>query len=313
MPLLYLLFYLLFGILFVLNVLAKWMAKGTRCINPYIRNGIKTIMWLTIIISIFYGYYTFQRSDIISFDKLMVKPTIEKCQNFIDKYPNSKKVSDVKSWINKRYEQELRAANDSLSLSLFINKYSNNYSFKEDYKKPFLDKAIKLLDKEKKRLEYERYERMKREQVEWNSEARAWQTASEKGSLEMYHRYLKLYPNGEHVSQATKMIIDLEVAAVFQNGNYGQLPSMDKIGYGKGAYSTVTVVNNTEYSLTLLYSGVESKRVIINSYGTQDVQLKSDFYRIVASVNARGVRSFAGTEDLTGGNYCVSYYISTSK
>lgn len=308
-----LILYLLLGIFLVLNALAKCLSKSSQCSNLYLRNGVRTIMVLTIIFSIFYALYSYNERDKISFDKLMSKPSIEKCQNFIDKYPNSEKVSNVKSWINNRYEQELHAATDSLSLSLFINKYSNNYSFKEDYKKPFLDKAIKLLDKEKKRLEYERYERMKREQVEWNSEVRAWQTASEKGSLEMYQRYLKLYPNGEHVPQATKMIIDLEVADVFKNGNYGQLPSMDKIGYGKGAYSTVTIVNNTEYYLTLLYSGVESKRVIINSYGTQDVQLKSDFYRIVASVNARGVRSFAGTEDLTGGNYCVSYYISTSK
>lgn len=147
----------------------------------------------------------------------------------------------MRDWINKQYENELRAANDSLSLSLFIDKYSSNYRFKEEYKHPYLNKAIKQLDEEKKRLEYERNEQIRREQVVWNSEDRAWQTASERGMLVMFQRYLNLYPNGVHRSEAMKKIIDLEVADVFRSGNYGQLPSMDKIGYGKSAYTTVTV------------------------------------------------------------------------
>lgn len=313
MPILYLFFYILFGVLFVLNALAKWLAKGTQCVNPYIRNSIKVMMWLTIISSIFYSLYTYQKRDIISFDKLMVKPTIEECQSFIDDYPNSEKVSEVKGWINKQYEDELRAANDSLSLALFIDKYSSNYRFKEEYKHPYLNKAIKQLDEEKKRLKYERNERIRREHMAWNSEDRAWQTASERGTLAMFQQYLNLYPNGVHKSEAMKKIIDLEVANVFRDGNYGQLPLMDKTGYGESAYTTVTVKNDTQYTLTLLYSGTESKRIVINSHGSQNVQLKSGSYRIVASVDASRVRNFAGKEDLTGGSYSVSYYISTSR
>lgn len=222
-------------------------------------------------------------------------------------------MSEVRNWINKQYENELRAANDSLSLCLFINKYSSNYRFKEEYKQPFLNKAIKLLDKEKKRLEYERNERIKREQVAWSSEDRAWETVLKGGTLAMFQRYLKLYPNGVHGSEAMKKIIDLEVADVFGSGNYGQLPSMDKTGYGKSVYTTVTVKNDTQYTLTLLYSGTESKRIVISSYDSQNVQLKSGSYRIVASVDANRVRNFAGKEDLTGGIYSVNYYVSTSR
>ena len=71
--------------------------------------------------------------------------------------------------------------------------------------------------------------------------------------------------------------------------------------------------NDTQYTLTLLYSGTESKRIVISSYDSQGVQLKSGSYRIVASVDARRVRNFAGKEDLTGGIYSVNYYISTSR
>lgn len=284
-----LILYILLGIFFALNALAKCLAKATRSGNSYMRNGLHTLMGLVIIFSIFYAWYTYQRRDIVSFDKLKTEITIEKCQNFIDKYPHSEKISVVKSWIDKRYEDELRMANDSLSLTLFIDKYSSNYRFKEEYKHPYLNKAIKQLDEEKKRLKYERNERIRREQVAWNSEDRAWQTASERGTLAMFQRYLNLYPNGVHKSEAMKKIIDLEVANVFRNGNYGQLPIMDKTGYGKSAYTTVTVKNDTQYSLTLLYSGTESKRIVINSHGSQNVQLKSGSYRIVASVNASRV------------------------
>lgn len=308
-----LILYLLIGIFFVLNSLAEWLVKGAQCSNPYLRNGLRTIMALTILFSLFYALYVHQVRDTISFDKLMIKPTIEKCQNFIDDYPKSKKISEVRSWINKQYEHELQAANDSLSLSLFIDKYSNNYCFKEEYKHPFLNKAIKLLDKEKSRLEYERKERMRKEEIDWNSEESAWQTVSKQATLDMCRKYLRLYPNGEHKSQVLRMKIDSEVADVFKIGNYGRLPSMDKTGYGKGSYTTITVTNDTQYTLTLLYSGIESLRVVIGSRGTRNVRLKSGSYRIVASVNAGGIRTFAGSEELNGGSYSVNYYISTSR
>ena len=41
-----------------------------------------------------------------------------------------------------------------------------------------------------------------------------------------------------------------------------------------------------------LYSGTESKRIVISSYDSQGVQLKSGSYRIVASVDASRVRNF---------------------
>jgi len=111
-----------------------------------------------------------------------------------------------------------------------------------------------------------------------------------------------------------KKIIDLEVADVFRSGNYGQLPSMDKTRYGKSTYTTVAIKNDTQYTLTVLYSGMESKRIVISSYDSQNVQLKSGSYRIVASVDdASKVLNSAGKQDLTGGIYSVNYYISTSR
>lgn len=241
----------------------------------------------------------------------MENSTIENAQNFITKYPKSDKIAEVQSWINKQYEAELQSATDSLSLSNFISKYSNNYRFEERYKQPFLKKAIELLNREKQRQEKERNERERIEQERWSSETNAWQTVTEVGTLDMYRKYLKLYPDGLHRLQAKKKVIDLEVADVFSSNKYGSLPPMDKTMYGAGTYTTITVKNDTRYTLTLLYSGIESLRVVIKAYDSKKIKLKSDSYRIVASVNANGVLNFAGTENLVGGEYSVSYYIQS--
>ena len=121
-----------------------------------------------------------------------------------------------------------------------------------------------------------------------------------------------MYSNGAHKSSAEKKIIDLQVASVYA-GEHGELPSMDRIGYGGGASSTISVYNNTAYTLTLLYSGPDSKRLTIPSHQTGNVTLKNGYYRIAASVSAAGVRSFAGSENLNGGSYSVEYYIVTSR
>lgn len=308
-----LIFYLLIVIFLGLNAIAKWLSKGVQSSNSYLRYIVRTIMVLTILFSIGYASYVYTSRDGRAFEKLMKSATIEKAQSFITQYPNSTKIAEVQSWINKQYETELQSATDSLSLSNFICKYSNDYQFHEKYKQPFLKRAIELLNKEKQRLEKERNERMRKERLLWISEAKAWQTASKAGTLDMYRKYLKLYPDGLHSSQAKKKVIDLEVANVFYSNNYGRLPSMDKTGYGVGTYTTVTVKNDTQYILTLLYSGIESQRIIITAYSSKNIRLKSGTYRIVASVNATRVQNFAGTENLTGGEYSVSYYIQTSR
>lgn len=295
-------------------MVAKFLAKGVCSSNPYLRNGLRTVMLLTILFGIFYALYMHRNRDIIAFDELIAELTIEKCQRFVDTYPNSKKTAEVITLIKKIYEAELYATKDSLGLSNYIAKYSNNNLYKEIYKRPYIERAIAGLNLEKQRLAYLRNEKIKKEQGEkWGSDVIAWQTASGNGTLKQYRQYLKLYPNGKYKSQAMKKIIDLEVAEIFKDGKYGQLPSMDRIGYEKSSYTIITVKNNTKFILTLLYSGVESLRVIINPYGTRNVKLKSGSYRIVASVDANGVRNFAGSEDLTGGSYSMSYYISTSR
>jgi len=143
----------------------------------------------------------------------------------------------------------------------------------------------------------------------WETDAEAWEMAQEINTSASYKKYIWRYPNGIGIKQAKKLVIDREVDDIF-GGDYGVLPTMDKTSQGQGKTSNISVYNNTSYTLTLRYSGIESKKIVILSQSRENILLNNGNYRIAASVNGP-VRSFAGTETLTGGSYDVEYYITT--
>ena len=164
----------------------------------------------------------------------------------------------------------------------------------------------------------EKYWRDSEERIEeienrdWGTEPMAWRTAQRVNTLTAYNRYLELYPKGAHAKAADKKVIDLSVSNIFA-GDHGTLPGMDKTSYSSSGRNTISVSNDTQYTLTLLYSGPDSKRLVLYPRSSGTVSLPNGTYRVAASVAASNVRSYAGTETLTGGSYDVSYYISTSR
>ncbi|MBR2237111.1 MAG: hypothetical protein IJ887_04440 [Prevotella sp.] len=172
------------------------------------------------------------------------------------------------------------------------------------------------IEQEKEREEQRRVEDLQRarereEQEKYGTDAKAWATAKTENTIESYREYLKRYPKGSHVEEADKYIIDLEVQSVISSGDYGLLPPSQKISYGTGRRSTVSLTNNSSQTITIRYSGVKSMKIVLSSGETRSIILPSSTYKVVAT--ATGVRSFYGTEDLTGGDYESVYYISTSR
>ena len=149
------------------------------------------------------------------------------------------------------------------------------------------------------------------ENRKWNTESKAWSTARRENTISAYKKYIRLYPNGAHYTQADRNLIDLEVASIYA-GDHRSLPSMDKTSWGSGPTANVSVTNETSYTLTVLYSGPHSKRLVIPSGQTYSISLKNGEYKVAASVNANNVRDYAGIENLNGGSYSVKYYISTT-
>ena len=146
----------------------------------------------------------------------------------------------------------------------------------------------------------------------WGTEESAWAYACEMNKANTYEEYESLYPSGNHFSEAEKRAVDLRVNSIF-GSDHGTLPAMNKTGYGGGTTSTVVVENATSYVLTVYYSGNDGKRLVIQPNGRQSVVLTNGNYRIAASVNSSSVRSYAGTENLAGGEYSVKYYIQTTR
>lgn len=145
----------------------------------------------------------------------------------------------------------------------------------------------------------------------WKTDDMAWNEATRINNSFAYNKYLALFPNGRKVQKAKKILIDIEVDDIFEK-DHGELPKMDKTtSQMRGITSNIIVYNNTSYTLTLRYSGTESKIINIPSQTNQNITLTSGHYRIAASVNTFNVRNYAGTQDITGGNYNVEYYIKT--
>ena len=144
----------------------------------------------------------------------------------------------------------------------------------------------------------------------WSTESRAWKTASTINTIISYTQYLSLYPQGKHQKEADKLIIDMQVDATFA-GQHGNLPEMNRSASSGGPNSSIRVYNKTAYTLTLLYSGVESKRLVLAPQSKGNIKLENGVYRIAASVDAPDIGRYTGKENLVGGTYEVEYYIET--
>ena len=258
-----------------------------------------------------------------AYKNLSSKASEDDYAEFIIRYPNSPYKKDA---MLRYYETAVK--NGVSSLDAFANKYSS-----EDLGKKASSRVTQICDslytvaerigmiegwneyRASVPVSYYADSQDRIEEIQnqsWNTEPKAWSQATYDNTLSSYQKYLDLYPNGAHHKAADKKVIDLQVANVYAS-EHGELPSMDKVGYGRGSTSDICIENSTQYTLTLLYSGPDSKRVVISPQQTSYVTLRNGSYRVAASVSASGVRNFAGTENLTGGSYSVEYYIVTSR
>lgn len=160
---------------------------------------------------------------------------------------------------------------------------------------------IKELEIIKEQEEFEMY---------WYNEKKAWDRAV---SVYDYEKYLSYYPKGEHAIEAEKRIVDGKIKRIM-SGQYSPLPDME--GHSRRSSietstSLILITNSTNFILSVYYSGVDSKRVILAPNQSSTITLKNGSYRIAASVDAPSVSNFAGTKYLSGDEYKSNYYIET--
>lgn len=147
------------------------------------------------------------------------------------------------------------------------------------------------------------------EDKSWESEYSAWQTASRLNTKEAYQKYIAIYPNGPHRPEANQRLIDIDVNNIF-NGSHNKMPMMKHVEEDdESPTSTITVENATGYHLTVMYSGMESRKVVIPPGQKSTVTLKNGDYRIAASVPPAHIRPYAGRQIFTGGRYETGYVV----
>lgn len=208
------------------------------------------------------------------------------------------------------YEQHRGSKQASMALS---RAYSLEQAAERAREKAEREEAQRRMEAERAREEAAALAEENRRKQKIRDELDLFERAERNKSKSDYQRYVRTYPSGRYVDEANEAIIDLEVAEIFR-GDHGILPPMQRSGYGSSYSSStsISVQNDTQYTLTVRYSGPTSKKVEIPRGGSRNFTLSSGAYRITASVNARNVRNYAGSESLSGGEYSSKFYIETT-
>lgn len=144
---------------------------------------------------------------------------------------------------------------------------------------------------------------------QWLNEETAWNEASKTNTKEAYEKYIAIYPNGAHRPEATAMLIQMRVADAFTSA-HESLPPINHVYVDDDSpVSTIVVENATGMPLTVMYSGVDAKSIVIEPDGKGVVTVSNGFYNIAADVPSPSVTAFAGNEVFRGGRYEVTFYI----
>jgi outer membrane protein assembly factor BamE (lipoprotein component of BamABCDE complex) len=105
--------------------------------------------------------------------------------------------------------------------------------------------------------------------------------------------------------------IDSQVATILA-GEHSDLPPAQQIQADPSAEEAeIAIKNNTQYNLTVLYSGPRSSRVVLAPQDTRTVVLKVGSYQVAATVDSTDILPFAGKDDVNGGGYDSTFYIET--
>ncbi len=149
------------------------------------------------------------------------------------------------------------------------------------------------------------------EDRDWSSEDTAWERANKIGTLEAFQKYTAMYPNGAHMPEATQKVIELKVDELLKSA-HEPLPGMVRIvADDDSPESTIIITNNTGYALTVLFSGEKGDDVTISPGRKASITVPNGEYRVAATVPPSGIRPFAGIAELEGGQYEVSFYVSS--
>jgi hypothetical protein len=135
-----------------------------------------------------------------------------------------------------------------------------------------------------------------------------WLETQRLGTGEAFQNFIKKYPKTVFTAKAESTLIALEVTGILSK-EHSTLPSPQRLTATGSNMSSVEIENQTRYTLTVRYSGKDSKRLTVRANDKISVTLANGGYRVAASVSAYNVVPFAGDQVLEGGEYSSRYFI----
>ena len=73
--------------------------------------------------------------------------------------------------------------------------------------------------------------------------------------------------------------------------------------------SEIVIDNNTDYALTVYYSGTSFKSILIPIGGKATFTVENGDYKIAASVPPAYIRPYAGKTEFVGGRYEIGFWV----
>ena len=170
-------------------------------------------------------------------------------------------LNDIKADFNvKMKELYTKAENDNSNISWlqFSKKIPGNF-------------FLKFADDELKQKEFDK----------WKSDDDAWMRVLVMDSLDMSHKYLELYPEGQHRNDAKRIILDNDFKTTFCNKNVPRITS------NYDGTATISINNSSSSVMTFRYSGIMDKgSVDVPEYSSTTISVPYGYYRI--DVHSRG-------------------------
>jgi hypothetical protein len=138
-----------------------------------------------------------------------------------------------------------------------------------------------------------------------------WEKAVEQNTIDGYEDFINQHPDSPFAEKAEAKIVDLEVKAIMLF-EHSEAPSPSRINSGGNrSFSVINIFNNTQYNLTIRYSGPESFKVFFSPQEKGSIEILCGHYYIVSSVDATNVLHYIGEENLDSGNFEIEYYIKS--
>jgi hypothetical protein len=135
-----------------------------------------------------------------------------------------------------------------------------------------------------------------------------WLETQHINTNEAYQNFIIKHPETNFSAKAESTLIAMEVTGILSK-EHSTLPSPQRLTATGANVSSIEIENQTRYTLTVRYSGKDSKRLTVRAHDKMSIVLANGGYRVAASVSASNVAPFAGNQVFEGGEYSSRYFI----